>query len=470
MDLNSTLFLFFFFPAAVLLYYIVPGRKLKNALLLLADLVFYSLGRWQGMVILLASALINWAAGAVLARRGRSRPVLAAALILNIALLACFKYLALLTGTAGRLFSLSVPVLELAAPVGISFFTFKAISYVVDVYRGGEAGGFFSVLLYVSFFPQATSGPIVRFGQFAPQIGNRTVTAEGAALGLRRFIVGLGKKLLIAGTVAPIADSAFALGGDAGPALAWLGALAYTVQIYFDFSGYSDMAIGLGRMFGFTTPENFNYPYAAASLRDFWRRWHISLSSWLQDYLYIPLGGGRRGRLRKRLNLLVVFAVSGLWHGASWTFLLWGLWHGAFRVLEDCGGDRWKAARKSAPGRAAGHICTLLIVCLGFVLFRASSLDNALGMFRAMFVPGPAAPAAVTALERIAPAAWLALAAGIVGSLPVVPWLRAKAGGMSGAARGRLTGLSLAGAAVLFVICMLAAAGGNFQPFIYNQF
>ncbi len=470
MDLNSTLFLFFFFPVSALLYFAAPGTRLKNGFLLLAGLAFYALGRWQGMLVLLASALISWAAGAVLRRTGRNKPVLAAALLLDLALLVCFKYLTLLTETAGALFSLSVPALGLAAPVGISFFTLKAMSYVIDVYRGGEAGGFFSVLLYLSFFPQVTSGPIGRFGRFAGELKDRSVTAEGAALGLRRFIVGLAKKLLIAGAVAPIADKAFSLGQDAGMALAWLGAAAYPVQLYFDFSGYSDMAIGLGRMFGFSSPENFDYPYAALSLRDFWRRWHISLSSWLRDYLYIPLGGGRRGQGRKCVNLLIVFAVSGLWHGASWTFLLWGLWHGAFRSLEVCAGDRLDALQKSAPGRALCRVCTLLAVCLGFVLFRAASPENALGMFRAMFVPAAPVPAAVTALERIAPAVWLALCAGIAGSLPVVPWLRAKADGMSEAARGRLTALSLAGAAALFVLCMLAAAGGDFRPFIYNQF
>ncbi len=469
MDLNSTLFLFFFFPAALLLYYIVPGQKLKNGFLLLAGLVFYALGRWQGMAILLLSALLNWAAGAILSRR-KSKPVIAAAVILNIALLVCFKYLTLLTETANGLFSLSLPAWELAVPVGISFFTFKAMSYVIDVYRGGEAGGFFSVLLYVSFFPQVTSGPIARFGQFAGQIKDRTVTAEGAALGLRRFTVGLAKKLLIAGSVAPIADKAFELGGDAGMALAWLGAIAYTVQLYFDFSGYSDMAIGLGRMFGFDTPENFDYPYIATSLRDFWKRWHISLSSWFQDYLYIPLGGGRRGKVRKCLNLLIVFAVSGLWHGAAWTFLLWGLWHGAFSVLENCAASGLKDFQKTAPGRIFGHVYTLILVCLGFVLFRASSPANALGVFRAMFVPVSPVPAAVTALERIAPSAWLALCAGIAGSLPIVPWLRAKISSLGETARSWLTGLSLVGTAALFVVCMLAAAGGNFQPFIYNQF
>ncbi len=470
MDLNSTLFLFFFFPAAVLLYYIVPGQRLKNGFLLLAGLVFYALGRWQGMVILLLSALLNWAAGAILAKMGKNRAVLAITVILDIALLVCFKYLALLTETANGLFSLSLPVWELAAPVGISFFTFKAMSYVIDVYRGGEAGGFFSVLLYVSFFPQVTSGPITRFGRFAGQLRERTVTAEGAALGLRRFTVGLAKKLLIAGAVAPIADNAFSLAGGAGMALAWLGAAAYTVQLYFDFSGYSDMAIGLGQMFGFSTPENFDYPYAARSLRDFWKRWHISLSSWFQDYLYIPLGGGRRGRTRKCLNLLIVFAVSGLWHGASWTFLLWGLWHGIFSVLENCAGSRLEKVQSTAPGRVFGHVYTLILVCLGFVLFRASSLGGALGMFRAMFVPTQPVPAAVTALERIAPSAWLALCAGIVGSLPILPWLRAKMSSLGEAARSGLTALSLAAAAALFVVCMLAAAGGNFQPFIYNQF
>ena len=442
MDLNAAFFLFFFFPIVIILYLLTPGTRWKNLLLGLAGLVFYAFGQWQGIVILLLSFLMNYAAGAML-RRGRwKKPVLILTLSLNIALLLWFKYLNLLIGTVNSLLSLSVPALSMMAPVGISFFTFKAMSYVIDVYRGGGTGGCLDVLLYISFFPQITSGPITRFGQFSAQLRERPMDAEQTARGLRRFIVGLGKKLLIAGMAAQIADSAFALGGEAGAALAWLGAVAYTVQLYFDFSGYSDMAIGLGAVFGFVTPENFNYPYVAGSLREFWKRWHISLSSWFQDYLYIPLGGGRKGRARKCLNQFLVFLASGIWHGANWTFLIWGAWHGVFTTAETLAGERLKSLQKSLPGRVFGHVYTLLLVCLGFVIFRAPSLGGALGMFRAMFTFAAPAAEAVLALERIGPAAWLALAVGIVGCLPVGPWLMCRADRLEGAPRGCLRAAS----------------------------
>ena len=470
MDLNAAFFLFFFFPFVIVLYWVVPGIRWKNLLLTAASLIFYAFGQWQGIVILLLSVLVNYAAGALIHRGRWKKPVLAAALTLNAALLLWFKYLNLLLGTAGSLLSISVPTLDAAAPVGISFFTFKAMSYLIDVYRGGGTGGFLDVLLYISFFPQVTSGPITRFGQFGPQLLERSADPERTARGLRRFIIGLGKKLLIAGLTAEIADSAFALSGEAGAALAWLGAAAYTIQLYFDFSGYSDMAIGLGAMFGLATPENFDYPYIAGSLREFWKRWHISLSSWFQDYLYIPLGGGRKGRVRKCINQFLVFLVSGIWHGANWTFLLWGAWHGVWTVAESCAGNRLNALRKSLPGRVIGHICTLLLVCLGFVIFRAPSIGSALGMFRAMFTFAAPSAEAVLALERFGPAVWLALAAGIVGSLPVVPWLAGRVDRMSGASRSCLRAISYLAVIALFAVCALAASGGNFQPFIYNQF
>ena len=356
MDLNTAFFLFFFFPVSVVFYLIVPGTRWKNLLLAAVSLIFYAFGQWQGIVILLLSVLVNYAAGALFLRGRWKKPALAAVLALNVALLLWFKYLNLLIGTVNSLLSLSIPALSAAAPVGISFFTFKAMSYVIDVYRGGGTGGFLDVLLYISFFPQVTSGPITRFGQFSARLRERSMDPEQMARGLRRFIVGLSKKLLIAGLVAEIADSAFALGAGAGAALAWLGAVAYTVQLYFDFSGYSDMAIGLGAVFGFVTPENFDHPYVAGSLREFWKRWHISLSSWFQDYLYIPLGGSRKGRARKCLNQFLVFLFSGIWHGANWTFLLWGAWHGVWTVAETCAGDRLNSLQKSLPGRIIGHV------------------------------------------------------------------------------------------------------------------
>ena len=472
MAFNSAAFLFFFFPLAFLLYAVLPGYRLKNGLLAALGLIFYAFGQWQGIPLLLLCVLISYAAGRCMANPRLRKPACVLALALELGLLGCFKYLDFFTGILSALLPVEIPAAGLLLPVGISFFTFKSMSYVIDAYRAGEAPSrrLLDVLLYISFFPQITSGPITRFGPFAAQLENRPFTPEGTARGLRRFIVGFGKKMLIAVPVAGIVDSVFALGAGLDARAAWLGAAAYTVQIYFDFSGYSDMAIGLAGVFGFETPENFRYPYAASSITDFWRRWHISLSTWFKDYLYIPLGGNRKGRTRQALNKAVVFLLCGLWHGASGTFVLWGVWHGVLSALEsskilDC--QRWQ---KSAPGRVLSHVYALLAVCLGFVIFRAADLGQALSFFQVLFTGFAPLPASSLALARVSPAAWLALAAGIAGCLPIAPWLAQRTGTLADAPRRAVTAASFAGAAALFVLCLLAAAGSGFQPFIYFQF
>lgn len=470
MEFHSAVFLFFFFPLVFLSSRVLPDLRWNNRLLGAAGLVFYAFGQWQGLPLLLLSAVVNYAAGFFMARR-RSRPVLVLALAANLALLGCFKYLDFFMGILGAVLSRPIPPAGLLAPVGISFFTFKGMSYVLDVYRGGPAAARFSdVLLYISFFPQVTAGPITRFAQFAPQLESRAIGPEKTARGLRRFIVGLGKKLLLSALAASVADSAFALGGELDIRMAWLGALAYTVQIYYDFSGYSDMAIGLGMVFGFDTPENFLYPYAAASITEFWRRWHVSLSQWFRDYLYIPLGGGRRGRWRRALNKALVFLLCGLWHGASWTFLLWGAWHALLSALESLGVIDCGRLGRSGPGRAVCHAYTLAAVCLGFVIFRCADLAQVLEMFRALFAGFRMTPASALALRRVTPAAWCALLAGCAGSLPIAPGLRSWAEGLGDGPRRALDVCSFAGAAVLFLLCLMAAAGGSFRPFIYAQF
>ncbi len=471
MALQSALFLFFFFPLGGLLYWAVPSLRARNGLLLAASLVFYSFGQWQGIPVLLLSALVSTLAGRAMEREKGRRAVLALAVAVHLLLLGAFKYLDFFTASLNALLGLELPLAHLPLPMGISFFTFKSIAYVVDAYRAGGSGhGFADVLLYVSFFPQIGSGPIARFGPFAQQLTGRTIGAAQAAQGLRRFILGFGKKLLIAGQVAAIADAAFALGPALDARMAWVGTVAYSLQLYFDFSGYSDMAIGMAAMLGFSTPENFNYPYIAASIRDFWKRWHISLSSWFQDYLYIPLGGNRKGQGRAMVNRGIVFLLCGLWHGANWTFILWGLWHGVFSAIESA----VAAARKGRPaersrrpllGRALGHVYTLLVVCIGFVIFRAADLTQAGQMLAAMFTAFSPSPAATLAWERIAPAAWCAFFGGILGSLPIVPYLKERTAG-----RGWVEAASFVLAAALFALCLLAAAGSGFQSFIYAQF
>ena len=460
MAFQSAIFLSFFFPLALALDRLMPGTRWKNRLLLVFSLVFYAFGQWQGLPVLLASAVLSFAAGAFLAKHPDAKPVLILTLAAHLALLGVFKYLDFFSGALG------LPGLGLMAPLGVSFFTFKGMSYVIDVYRGGPAAARFTdALLYLSFFPQVTSGPITRFDSFAAQLTDRTATPERTARGLRRFIVGLGKKLLISAPAASVANAAFALGEGLDVRTAWLGALAYTIQIYFDFSGYSDMAIGLGAVFGFDTPENFQYPYIASSITEFWRRWHISLSQWFRDYLYIPLGGNRKGVGRKAVNTAIVFLLCGLWHGAAWTFLLWGVWHALFSALEslkviDC--KRWS---RTTPGKVICHVYTLSVVCLGFVIFRAADLGQAAAMFRGMFTGFRLTAASTLALCRVSPASWCALAVGAAGCMPIAPKLSAWA-----ADKRAVRVCSYAGAAVLFVLCLMAAAGGGFQPFIYGQF
>ena len=463
MAFHSAPFLFFFFPLAWLLSLLAAGRSRKY-FLIAVSLAFYACGQWQGLPCLLLSAAVSYAAGFFMPRVQRRRALLAAVLTFHLLLLGIFKYLNFFTGSLNNIFGTELPAAELILPLGVSFFTFKSMSYVIDVYRdeSARARRFSDMLLYISFFPQAVSGPISRFGQFASGIDAPRPDAERAARGLRRFTVGFAKKALLSETAAAVVNTAFGLGNGLDWRMAWLGAIAYTLQIYFDFSGYSDMAIGLGTLFGFETPENFDYPYISSSITEFWRRWHLSLSFWFRDYLYIPLGGGRQGTARKCLNKAVVFLLCGLWHGASWTFVLWGAWHGLLSAIESA--LPMKKLQEKALGRCLGHVYTLLAVCLGFVVFRAGSIGEAFTILRAMFTGFALSPASTLALERISPAAWLALGVGVIASLPVGPWLKKRLSG------GWAEFSSYAGTAALFVLCLLAAAGSSFQPFIYAQF
>ena len=465
MNFSSAIFLFFFLPLVCLTDRVLGETRARRPLLALAGLVFYAFGQPGGIVLLFFAALVNWGAGRLLARGAAWRPATACAVAIDLALLGVFKYLDFFTANLNGAFGLHLPKAGLLLPMGISFFTFKGISYVVDRARNpGEAdGSFLDVLLYLSWFPEVTSGPITRFDRFAEGLHGRRVTPEQTARGLRRLSVGMAKKLLIAERVAAIANAAFAVEAP-DFRLAWLGAAAYTIQIYFDFSGYTDMAIGLSALFGFSSAENFDHPYLADSITDFWRRWHLSLSHWFRDYLYIPLGGNRRGRARQALNKAVVFLACGLWHGASWNFVLWGAWHGLFSALESAGAVPVKRLRGSRAGRAALHIYALLAVGLGFVLFRAGSLSGALTVYRGLF-RFAGSPAAGLALARIQPSSWIALALGAVGASPLVPALQKRFG-----TRRAAEPLAYAGAHGLFAACLLALAGGGFQPFIYVQF
>lgn len=383
MVFSSVTFLFFFLPAALGLYFC--SGKHKNLLLLAASLLFYAWGEGIYLLVMLASITVNYGCGRLMFSFARnsepSKMVLALAIVYNFSVLAFFKYSNFLVENLNHILqTIQLPEIQLNPvhlPIGISFFTFQAVSYLVDVYKGKVAPqkNLVNLGLYIALFPQLIAGPIVRYHDIAKALVSRRVDIDDFAQGVQRFIFGLSKKVLLANPLALVADKIFALpANELTTPLAWLGALCYTLQIYYDFSGYSDMAIGLGRMFGFRFLENFNYPYISKSIQEFWRRWHISLSSWLRDYLYIPLGGNRHGSLRTYCNLLTVFLICGLWHGASWTFICWGLYHGFFLILERTP----LGALQQKLWSPLRYILTIFIVVLGWVLFRSDTLGNAL--------------------------------------------------------------------------------------------
>ena len=468
MVFSSAAFLFVFLPVVFVLSRIIPGIRAKNVLLLIASFLFYAFGEPVYVLLMLFSTLINFAAGRLLvvSGKGKDKLVVAAAVILNLGILSVFKYTDFSLTSVNRVFSLEIPLTGIALPVGISFFTFQGLSYVIDVYRDRHqvAKGFVKLALYISFFPQLIAGPIVKYHDVAQQIDERQVSSPLTADGIRRFILGLSKKLLIANTVGHMADLVFSAGTqELDLRLAWLGALCYTLQIYFDFSGYSDMAIGLGRMFGFRFLENFNYPYISSSVKEFWRRWHISLSSWFRDYLYIPLGGNRKGKLRTELNKTLVFFCTGLWHGASWNFVLWGLWHGAFIVAEDLLPQGGKIRRM------VGHVVTPLVVLLGFVLFRADTLADAAQIYSQMFTGFTFTLQSDALLrELLTPLNVTTVLLGVVFSLPLLPWVRTQAAKLSNGKA--LEVVSYGAAAMLFCLCVMNLAGSDFNPFIYFRF
>jgi len=481
---SSTVFLFAFLPIVLTVAFALPGVRARNAWLLAASLVFYAWGEPRYATVLLASIALNYGFGlAVDALRGRraARVVVATAVAIDLALLGVFKYASFAAqtwselATALGLESLVAPPVDVHLPIGISFFTFQAICYVVDVHRGDARcdRNPLRVALYISLFPQLVAGPIVRFRDVAEDLRSRSATFEARASGAYRFAIGLGKKALVANHVGLLADRIFDMPAEhLSASVAWLGAVAYALQIYFDFSGYSDMAIGIGRMLGFRFPENFLYPYAAVSVREFWRRWHVSLSTWFRDYVYIPLGGSRGSRAATARNLLVVFALCGLWHGASASFLVWGLWHGAFLALERTAFGAWLARRPSP----VGWIYTAVVVLAGWVVFRADTLGDALAYLAAMALFGAAPGAEPIGRAWLEPQIALAFAAGLAGAAPfaarAAEQLAARASEGIGATRA-LPPLALARfawASVVLASSAMAVVAGTHDPFIYFRF
>ena len=468
MVFSSAIFLFCFLPAVFLFYRLPFGRRWQNVLLACASLLFYAFGNLHYVPLFLLSVLLNYVTGLLLGGKlQHSKPLIALNILLNLGILCVFKYTDFLIGNINVLFGLTLRPVGLILPIGISFYTFQGLSYTIDVYRNPEeySPSFLKLLLYISFFPQLIAGPIVRWGDISEQIDGRVCTPEKTSAGIRRFLVGLGKKLLLADTAAVVADAVFSAAiPDAR--LAWLGGICYSLQIYFDFSGYSDMAIGMGRMFGFSIKENFLFPYTADSIRDFWRKWHISLSTWFREYLYFPLGGSRCGRARAALNRLIVFFCTGLWHGANWTFVLWGIGHGLLSSLEGSGIIPTERLQKSVPGRLFCRLYTLLSVMLLFTLFRADTVAQGFRMIAAMF-RFRALPAGTILLAKLSSPAILAvLCAALVLAL-------SKLGGRVHAFLTTECKDELVPdlcCLTLLVLSVMSLAQSGFHPFIYFQF
>ena len=386
MVFSSISFLFLYFPVVFGVYLILPNIKWKNAFLTVASLLFYAWGEPVYVFLMLISVAINWLIGLQIEKnREKQDQLLALAIIINIAILFYFKYCGFLVELINYLPKVELEVPSISLPIGISFFIFQSLSYVFDVKRAETEAqkSYTDLLLYVALFPQLIAGPIVKYHDIAEQIKKRSTSLERIAPGIRRFIIGLSKKVLISNQMALVADTIFAVEpSELNIISTWIGAIAYVLQLYFDFSGYSDMAIAIGSMFGFDFKENFNYPLTATSIKDFWRRWHISLSTWFREYLYIPLGGNRKGQRRTYINQFAVFLATGLWHGANMTFVLWGLFHGLFLVLETCGMIKIDKIKSKSIKR----LYTLLIVTLLFVLFRADTLSYGVEYIKTMFV------------------------------------------------------------------------------------
>ena len=476
MVFSSVIFLCLFLPIVLGGYYLLPKREAKNLWLIAASLLFYAFSGLWYVLLLLFSVFCNYLAGLFVSGR---KGVLYVAVAVNLGVLGVFKYLTFLVRTVNQLPGVAIAVPSIVLPVGISFFTFQGLSYVIDVYRNErlKSTRFRDVLLYIALFPQLVAGPIVRYEDVADEIKSRRHTLEQLANGLRRFIIGLSKKLMIAdvcGSVVTLIYSAKSSALDSRTA--WLAAVCYLIQIYFDFSGYSDMAIGLGLCFGFHFKENFNYPYISATIQEFWRRWHISLSTWFREYLYIPLGGNRKGKAKTYRNKLMVFFCTGLWHGANWTFIIWGLWHGFFIVAEDAakklfGLGKHGKNRRNPVETVLKHLYTLLVVLIGFVIFRADNMGQAFSMIGAMF-SGIRASAQTGLLlaQCLTPLTMFALLFGLVGSTPVLPMVCRKAEQQTGSVYVCLRVLSYVGALILLLVDILHLSAASYVPFIYFQF
>ncbi|MCI9181187.1 MAG: MBOAT family protein [Lachnospiraceae bacterium] len=474
MVFSSILFLWALFPVILVTYYLPLPRskaehrlKFQNFMLVVFSLFFYAWGEPKYIFLMLFSVLINFSFGLLIEQKKQKSLLLAFCVAANLLLLGYFKYfnffVEIWNQLAGSTAQLSVKTVAL--PIGISFYTFQALSYVVDVYRGENRAqkSFLYMMLYISFFPQLIAGPIVKYHDIERQIEDRRVTLDDFCYGIKRFILGLGKKVILSNTFAEVVDLAFAYHpANLSRRLLWGTAILYMLQIYFDFSGYSDMAIGLGKMFGFSFQENFLLPYTATSIRDFWRKWHVSLSSWFREYVYIPLGGNRKGTVRTYINLIAVFFLTGIWHGAGWTFIIWGFYHGFFNILERCFLGKWMGKGR---WNILEHIYTLFVVLIGWVIFRAPTFSYALDYIRYMFVPHECM---LQAERFFSTKVTLYMIIGILGSGIVQSLLRQK--NFRFAADSRISLAGMAGYMAVMWLSLMLLVNNTYNPFIYFRF
>lgn len=463
MVFSSLTFLFFFLPITVGLYFVCKNRTYRNVILLLASLLFYSWGEPKYILLLLGAALVAYLGGLVIDKTdGRKKRVaLTATVVLLVSNLLVFKYLNFAADNVNAIFPGAIKIGKIALPIGISFYTFQILSYVIDLYRKriGLQRNYFYLLLYVSFFPQLIAGPIVRYQTVESEICHRTESVADVSAGLKRFIVGLAKKVILANNIALIAENVYAGNEAYGTAIYWLAAFAYALQIYFDFSGYSDMAIGLGRMFGFHFLENFNDPYSAISITDFWRRWHISLSTWFRDYIYIPLGGNRVKLPRYIINILVVWGLTGFWHGAEWNFLLWGLYYAILLLIEKLFLSRFL---EKLP-KGIRWFYSFFFILIGWVLFNRTDLTSLAESLKMMFSFRPTDWVGVICADATLPINLLYLIPGILCLLPIRKKLYFK----GTTAQSVLSSCLYLG---LFAACIIYILSSSYNPFIYFRF
>lgn len=466
MVFSSTIFVFFFLPLVLLFYFLAP-KKIKNYVLLLFSIIFYLFGGPKFLLVLISVVLIDYIGAILIDKTKKKKQFLALTIFLNIAVLFYFKYTGFFLENVNSLFNIKIDIPDIILPIGISFYTFQAMSYVIDIYRKKVKlqKNFLTLLLYVSLFPQLVAGPIVRYETIENQLKTRKTTLEDLEYGIRRFILGLAKKVIIANQMGALADTIFQ-SNDLTTPVAWIGAIAYMFQIYFDFSAYSDMAIGIGRMFGFKFLENFNFPYISKSITEFWKRWHISLSTWFKDYVYIPLGGNRKGIKRQILNLLIVWSLTGFWHGAEWNFILWGLYYFIFLILEKFILNK---VLNKVPN-IINHIYALFIILIGWVIFRCDTLSTMKEMFTALFsfnITQMSLNESLVYLESY----YIYFILAIIFSAPVYYKIVEKIKTLKkGKLKTFLTIMHYLFLIGLFIITIMFLAHSSYNPFIYFRF